>query len=476
MNRSNQQLRRRNVLIAFGLVFVFCWILYRPGSFQSNVTSTGHKEFWREFYPLLTAAAPNCDAPTRIAKAEAEGFDPKSTKQPINLLRMPEGDVMKMKNAHGTFLRSIERDAPRLHYRPGTRGLVSTAGGAYLPVLVTSLRMLRRTGSDLPMEVFLADWTEYDGYTCQVVLPSLNAECVVLSEILDAAPGSRNKVEKYQYKPLAILFSSFEEILFLDADAFPLQKPDLIFNSNLFKSKGLITFPDFWITTASPFFYQITSQQQPAPNVRQSTESGEVFFSKSIHLRTLLLVIYYNFWGPTHYYPLLSQGAPGEGDKETFLAAAAVFNAPFYQVSEPIRALGRHKEDGFSGSTMVQYNPVEDHELTSHGVWRIRGHKAPSPKPFIVHANFPKFNPATIFHDNGPAVKGDGSYTRAWLAPEDLVQSFGTNVEQQFWTEIRWTACALEGRTVSWMDKKGICARADEYYKKIFGSDLPASA
>lgn len=417
----------------------------------------------------MMARSPNCDPPLKMASAESVGFNASNTKPVANLIRLSEQDLMKMKRAHRKFVEDIETSPPALHYKPGTRGIVSAAGGSYLPVLVISLRMLRRTGSKLPMEVFLADWTEYDGYTCQVVLPSLNAQCVVLSEILDAVPGSTGKIETYQYKALAMLFSSFEEIFFLDADAFPLQKPESIFTSEPFKSKGLITWPDFWESTVSPLFYEISSMERPALNARQSTESGEVFISKRTHLRTLLLVAYYNFWGPSHYYALLSQGAAGEGDKETFIAAASVLNEPFHQVSEPIRALGRHKEDGFSGSTMIQSNPTEDYALTKRGEWRIKGSTVSAPKPFIVHANFPKFNPATIFHENGPAMKANLEYTRAWTAPEEVVESFETDLERHFWTEIRWTACALEGKIISWSEITGICFQANDYWKNVFG-------
>lgn len=62
-----------------------------------------------------------------------------------------------------------ESSAPTLHI-PGTKGIVSTAGGTY-PILVISLRMLRRTGSTLPIEIFLADEDEYEEYICDVVLP-----------------------------------------------------------------------------------------------------------------------------------------------------------------------------------------------------------------------------------------------------------------------------------------------------------------
>ncbi|RMJ24602.1 Alpha-1,2-mannosyltransferase [Aspergillus sp. HF37] len=80
------------------------------------------------------------------------------------------------------------------------------------------------------MEVFLADWGEYEDHICDVVLPSLNARCVVLADHLGAAPDVK-KIEKYQFKLFAMLLSSFEEVLFLDADAFPLMKPEDMFTS-----------------------------------------------------------------------------------------------------------------------------------------------------------------------------------------------------------------------------------------------------
>ncbi|KAF7596449.1 hypothetical protein BBP40_001756 [Aspergillus hancockii] len=472
MASSRSYSRRRTTLIALGLVAIFTWLFAhsrsQPAGLNHDILAA-HGEFWKQFHPLLTTWAPGCEPPQRLDKAESAGFDPKNTKQPPNLTKMSDEDVAKMKNAHSNFVNAITQSSPPLAYLPGTRGLVSTAGGSYLPLIVISLRMLRKTNSTLPMEVFLADWDEYDGYICQVVLPSLNAKCILLAEILDTVPGSKAHIEKYQYKPFAMLFSSFEEILFLDADAFPLQPPESAFKSDLFQSKGLLTWPDFWGPTASPLYYEISSQERPPPNVRQSTESGEVFLSKRTHIRTLLLVAYYNYHGPTHYYPLLSQGAAGEGDKETFLASATVLNEPFYQVSEPIRALGRHKNNGFAGSTMVQYNPMEDHALTEKGEWRIKGSKAPAPGPFFVHINFPKFNPATVFEDNGPVVKEDGSYTRAWTAPEDVIESFGVDLERRLWGEIRWTACTLEGKSISWKGQTGICEKVEDYWGNIYG-------
>ncbi|KAJ9216946.1 CAZyme family GT71 [Paecilomyces variotii] len=499
--------RLRTVLVAFILASIFSWFLSRhrhlsnvnevkwselPAYEASESHETkdglkdeikdqskheiehnvrGHMKFWREFQPLLMEYAPDCDSPHKLGTAPGVRFDAKNPGERPELVEMLVDDVIKMRTAHTNFVNAIRDGAPSLHYTPGTRGLVSTAGGSYLPVLVISLRMLRKTGSKLPMEVFLADADEHEEYICDVVLPSLNAKCVILSDILSAAPEDM-QIEKYQFKPFAMLFSSFEEILFLDADAFPIDKPEVLFDNEPFQSKHMVTWPDFWASSASPLFYAIASQEIPPMDVRQSTESGEVVVSKKTHAHTLLLCTYYNYWGPSHFYSLLSQGAPGEGDKETFLAAATAMNEPFYQVSEPIRAIGHPSSNGFAGSAMVQFHPLEDYQLTQKGEWRVNGSKAPSPKPFFIHANFPKFNPATVFDKQmvNPAYDDDGGYTRAWTDPEDTVSDFGHDVEREFWNEIMWTACELEHRFRSWRNEKDVCSDVKKYWKAIFAN------
>lgn len=474
--------RKRNGLIALGLVAIFTWLFFsHNGSQTSSQTSSQaakqhddeqyddntsvNGQLWQTLYPFLTDYAPQCDPPLRQGSAESVTFDPSNAAYPPKLLDMSGESVGAMREAHRLFVKAIKRDIPTLPYQPGTRGLVSTAGGEYLPVLVASLRMLRRTGTELPMEVFLAHWNEYEGYICDVVLPSLNARCVVLSEILDAMPGSHSMIQKFQYKPLAMLFSSFEDILFLDADAFPIHNPEIIFNNDPFTSKGLVTWPDFWAPTTAHQFYEIISQDRPAPSLRQSTESGAVLISRKTHLHTILLATYYNFWGPSYYYPILSQGASGEDDKETFLAAATALKQPFYQVRQPIRALGRHTRNGFAGSTMIQYNPIDDYLLMTK---KKKFGETTAPAPFFVHTNYPKFSPATIFRAIGPVMKEDGSYTRAWTAPKDVVESFGTDLERQYWAEIRWTGCKLEEKLIGWRGQTGICGRVEDYYNVIF--------
>jgi alpha 1,2-mannosyltransferase len=464
--------RARVLLSAFALALIFTWNLSQWWPYRLLTPELTH-DFWRDFHTLLEEHKPTTPAIIESFKAPTQGFNAHENDAPPrpDTLIIPPEDIAKLKQAHTRFLSALT-NPPKPPYNPKTKGIVSTAGGFYLPVLVISLRMLRRTGSTLPMEVFLATESEYEPYICSVVLPSLNARCLILSDILSGAPA---KIEKYQFKPFAILFSSFEEVLLLDADAFPLDQPESLFTSEPFASTGLLTWPDFWASSVSPLFYKIANYEAPPMNLRQSTESGELLISKRSHLRTLLLCTYYNFHGPSHYYPLLSQGAAGEGDKETFLAAAMALREPFYQVSESLCALGHRTEGGMAGSAMAQFNPMQDFELTRKGVWRVRGDEGSPPAVFFIHANFPKFNPATIFEDHevNPTFADDGEYTRAWTIPEDVVARLRLNgridIERIFWKEILWTACELEDKFESWAGIEGICEGVTDYWRAVFG-------
>ncbi|KAJ6177997.1 hypothetical protein N7519_008458 [Penicillium mononematosum] len=440
-------LRIRTLFAALMLLIFLTWTILRHlEAYLPNLSSPqaitdltpSHRQFWREFHALLEKYAPDTEPIIEYEKASTEGFNARNAPPRPDTLYIPEEDVTTMKEAHTGFVNTIANSPPDLPYLPGTKGIVSTAGGTYLPVLVISLRMLRRTGSTLPMEVFLSDEDEYEEYICDIVLPSLDARCITQT------PS-------------------------------PLQKPEHLFTTEPFLSKRMLTWPDFWASSVSPLFYDIANYPPPPMDLRQSTESGEVLLSKRSHLRTLLLTTYYNYHGSSHYYPLLSQGAAGEGDKETFVAAATAMQESFYQVSESICALGHETRSGLAGSAMAQFDPAQDFASTSRGIWRVRGDDAPAPDVFFIHANFPKFNPATVFeiHEVNPTYTDEGEYTRAWTLPVDVVRGFNgrVDVEKGFWEEILWTACELEDKFQSWLAYEGICDAVSVYWGAVFGVD-----
>ena len=433
-----------------------------------------HVQSWIRLSALLEKHKPPCSGPERLSPAEVTFFNTNNHTALPELLKMPAEDVLSMKQAHEAFVSGVEAQPdPLFTYSPGSRGIVTTAGGRYLPVVIISIRMLRRSASKLPIEVFLLSNDEYESFACETILPSLGAKCIVLNDVLRSATLSSG-MSRFALKSFALAFSSFEDNLFLDADCFPLRDPDILLTSEPFTSRGLVTWPDFWRSTVSPQFFDISSVAPTDPALRPSTEAGEIVISKRSHEKTLALALYYNIYGADYYYPLLSQGAMGEGDKETFLAAALALNKPFHAVTEPVRAIGHLNDDDYlAGSAMVQYDPNEDYALTRDGLPNGFDGDTKSRarvRPFFVHANLPKFDPATLFNDFfNPTKAPSGEFWPIWIDRTETVESLGSDLERHFWEEIKGVACTYETRFKSWEGIHGICANVTEYYSAVFG-------
>ena len=96
---------------------------------------------------------------------------------------------------------------------------------------------------------------QYEKEVCEIVLPPLNATCMILSEVLDAVvPQQRQRLEMmsgYQLKALALAFSSFDDVLLLDADNVPVEPPERLLNSEPFSSAGFVSWPDYVRTPIS---------------------------------------------------------------------------------------------------------------------------------------------------------------------------------------------------------------------------------
>jgi len=224
-------------------------------------------------------------------------------------------DILKMARAHHLFTSQLQTrlavHLARQHVLsdcPARRGIVMVAGGEYLPTAMVSIRMLRRSGLVLPVELWMSSKEEYEPQLCTDILPTLNVTCRLLSDVFHNATTRQSQaIAGFQYKIFAILFSSFDEVLFLDADVVAIQNPDGLFESAPFREKGMITWPDLWATSISPIFYLVTGQTEPPlPGERASTESGQLMVNKRTHLETLLVATYYNYYADW-YYILLCQ-------------------------------------------------------------------------------------------------------------------------------------------------------------------------
>ena len=203
-------------------------------------------QFWDTLSHALVEAKPTASLPDVPVEAPINDFS--KVRKPFNfrpdMLDIPQEDVDAIRDAHSRFAAQIPTLASQLPYARGTRGIVTAAAGSFMPILIVSLRMLRRTGTTLPVEVFMESNAVFEPEICNSILPALNARCLVLSEFMDAVT-LKLEISRYQLKAFAIMFSSFDEALLLDSDSIAVENPELLLDSEPFISKGLVSWPDY---------------------------------------------------------------------------------------------------------------------------------------------------------------------------------------------------------------------------------------
>lgn len=441
-----------------------------PISYSHPLQTKELEDFWKDFVDVLANAKPRSDTVkiTGHASHEDETVDIKAarTHPRLDITEMSEKDLFALRASHEFVVDHIKRIGKKLPYQPGTRGVAMTAGGRYFGVAITSVRMLRRSGSELPVEVFLDSWEDYDIATCEKILPALNAKCLVMAELWDSTPRF-GKLLKYQYKTFALLFSSFEDVLFLDADAFPAHNPDVLLTTEPYKSTGLVTWPDFWVSTTSHYFYEIAGIPVPPLDSRRSSESGIMIYSKRLQAESLLLATYYNYYGPGLYYTLFSQGAQGEGDKESFLHAALALEKPFYDVRTPVRVIGQWLNGTWHTAGMKQSDPIEDWSLSradsdSEDESKDKAEHEEDARPMFIHNNLVKMDVAHVFESINDWRNETGDLVKLWGTTDDVVRQFGYDVERVLWEELCAAACEIDGSS---------CERTKKHFEYLYTPD-----
>jgi len=420
----------------------------------------GVHTFWNELERAFMETAPSASNPDRLHGDSIRIWakDLKIETRP-DILDIKWQDLKAIRQKHKEIINKISKLVHSLSYNSNTRGIVTTCGSKDLGFLAISLRMLRFTGSTLPVEVFLVSVDDYNVTFCEDLYPQLNARCILMADVLNGNKYDRKiEIKTYQFKIIAMLFSSFEEILFLDADNIPVSNPDVLFTSEPFKETGMITWPDFWAETVSPLYFMILEEEIPNHLTRVSCEAGQLLISKKTHEKSLLLAAYYNYYGPTHYYRIFSQNGPGEGDKETFVIAANFYKLPFYTVHTPVDDLGHNNTDEyrneFRGIAMAQANAIDDWDK-----YVKNKTKRPLVRIMFIHANYPKVDPDRLLRQGGPILRYNGTVGRMWENVEELESLIGYDPEKQIWKEFIYITCKyyLE-----------LCDSIQENYNKLF--------
>ncbi|KZL78037.1 alpha-1,2-mannosyltransferase [Colletotrichum tofieldiae] len=428
--------------------------------------------YWNRLHNELVAQDPHVPpikTSRHIVDPDIEQKTLNNNTQRLELVEMAEGDRDKMQSHHAAFVHALGTLSRDLPMWKGTRGVVIPAGGGYLGIALTSVLMLYRSGSKLPVHVFVDTYAERDPYICDSAFPRLGAECLVFEDLLGSSIAD---MKHFQFKALALLCSPFEQVLFLDSDAWPIRAPDHLFDTVPFTSHGLITWPDFWQSTTSPTYYQIAGFTPPKMTTRLSSEAGILLYNKATHAKCLLLATYYNWYGPNYYYTLFSQGAIGEGDKETFAHAAMATGQSFWDVRAPVSVFGRWINGSYETSGMKQADPEEDYHFHSdapnvdHALQSPEDNSTRTAKTLFIHHNLFKVNMATIGKedDNVFRLDSNGQQTRLWGLEEKLNHDSG-DVERAMWDVVLAANCR-----VSFLSE---CSRLQRWYDAVFTNNLP---
>lgn len=334
------------------------------------------------------------------------------------------------------------------------------AGGRYSGFAPTGLGMLRETGSSLPVEVWMKDHSEEKQGWCQELLREGMA-CRFLGDYMDVDALKHG----YQYKIFTILFSAFEQVLFLDADNIPVRNPDTVFLSEAFTGTGAVLWPDYWKSTSMPELPYIIGLSDGTSTMlegEQTVESGQIVWDKSRHWKSLLLATYYNYYGPQVYYTLITQGWAGWGDKDTFPTALRSLRQSYHMMDT-----GELKTlfvDGTSqGIGMLQADPSN---LTNY-------------QPMFMHSNIVKWSVREFFCV-GCASDAEEPISMSLLENPDSsinahlkehrrifnvhdMEGWGIDPEPMMWRVMEQTAC----RSV-WKNRK-LCRRVRKHMEKAFG-------
>jgi len=235
-------------------------------------------------------------------------------------------------NAAGLVDQFISRELRALQYPEGRfsgRGVVIAAGGRTLLTNAwVAIRMLRRSGCTLPVEVWHLGVREYDTHWAQLVEP-FDVRCVDACEVRKTYPHQR--LHGWELKPYAITHCPFKEVLYLDADNVPIVDPAFLFDTPQYQEHGTIFWPDFGRLgpdrSAWRVFGNIPYRDEP------EVESGQIVIDKSRTWDCLMLCHWYmqnsnNFF----FYHV-------HGDKEVFHVAWRKLDRAYAMPARGIDAL-----------------------------------------------------------------------------------------------------------------------------------------
>ena len=253
------------------------------------------------------------------------------------------------------------------------KGIVTTAGGIeFFTSAYVNLRAIRESVKcTLPIEVFYAGPKELS----PEIISHMHShfDNIKFIDITKAAIVKDISMTGYQIKIFSIILSSFEEVLFLDADDYPLADPSSLFNSKAYMKTGALFWPDVCVIhTAVPVMWEIMGLEVPKawpplhepffwpdtcnPDKPFELESGQLVVNKRRVWAGLLMTAFINRNHRFFFDRII------HGDKQTFSFGFNASETPYSLVNHHQYGIGLvgtlpDSSEYFCSTTSAQRHP-----------------------------------------------------------------------------------------------------------------------
>lgn len=184
----------------------------------------------------------------RVFKALFQYFDPLIAKGDIDLESDPQYKdawslYRRLEKTLYPWLRPFYNNAFHLTNTTSSRGIVICIGNHQFQYAATTIRAIRQVlKSQLPIQVFYI--RDGDLTPTRKLYLETEFENVHTVAVVDRINDQFTKFGGWALKPYAILASSFQEVILMDADTFFFKKPDTLFDDAGYRKTGALFFYD----------------------------------------------------------------------------------------------------------------------------------------------------------------------------------------------------------------------------------------
>lgn len=248
----------------------------------------------------------------------------------------------------------------RLNEKVQGRGIVISLGNNYLRLGVHVIKMLRMLDCTLPVEIFYNGESDLKKENIKV-LTSMGKD-IRLVDISLLYNITELRISSWDLKPFAILSSSFQQVMLVDADAVFLQNPALLFDDPGYIETGTLFFNDrtlygtmnsdqpewFGQFLPEPHSPYLKSTRMYNKRSHYEQESGVVLIDKKRCLLGLLAACRFNVLPEREELHKKTHG-----EKESFWLGFEMVQQPYYFVPTMAGAIGKIDYDKQKDLTQI---------------------------------------------------------------------------------------------------------------------------